>query len=175
MWDRKTILLETNGSNIIQVVHTVAPRWFGAEVSQRVGGSSDHYHFDGLGSTEKLTDGTGTVANSYIYDAYGNILSSSGSVSNSFQYVGLTGYWYEPALGVYSLRTRWYDSVVGRFLSKDPLGLDAGDTNLYRYVGNTPVNSIDPSGLDEDLLPGSFWPSWLGYVDFNAGFGVGEG
>jgi RHS repeat-associated protein len=42
---------------------------------------------------------------------------------------------------------RWYDPRIGRFLSADPSGFDGGDPNLYRYVGNSPLNGADPTGL----------------------------
>jgi RHS repeat-associated protein len=52
---------------------------------------------------------------------------------------------------------RWYDPAIGRFLSADPSGFDAGDPNLYRYVGNSPPNGTDPTGLrtykPTDYLP----------------------
>jgi len=40
-----------------------------------------------------------------------------------------------------------YDPYIGRWLQEDPIGFDAGDINLYRYVGNSPTNATDPSGL----------------------------
>jgi RHS repeat-associated protein len=48
--------------------------------------------------------------------------------------------------GLYYYRARYYDSSIGRFVSEDPIGFDGRDANLYRYVGNSPVNYIDPSG-----------------------------
>ena len=42
---------------------------------------------------------------------------------------------------------RWYDPEVGRWLSEDPIGFEAGDANLYRYVGNGVTLDTDPSGL----------------------------
>ena len=42
-----------------------------------------------------------------------------------------------------------YDPSVGRFLSEDPIGFAGGDANLYRYVGNSPTNFTDPSGLQQ--------------------------
>jgi uncharacterized protein RhaS with RHS repeats len=42
-----------------------------------------------------------------------------------------------------------FDPSVGRFLSEDPIEFDAGDSNLYRYVGNSPTNRTDPSGLQK--------------------------
>lgn len=42
---------------------------------------------------------------------------------------------------------RWYDPETGRFLTEDPAGFEGGDVNLYAYVGNNPVNLVDPLGL----------------------------
>jgi RHS repeat-associated protein len=50
---------------------------------------------------------------------------------------------------------RNYMPGVGRWLSRDPLGFEGGDTNLYRYVANNPVNDVDPSGLATDPAPGT--------------------
>jgi hypothetical protein len=47
---------------------------------------------------------------------------------------------------LYYYRARYYDATIGRFTSEDPLGLSAGDANLYRYVGNSPLNFTDPTG-----------------------------
>src|SRR5262249_46321335 len=44
-------------------------------------------------------------------------------------------------------RARYYDPTTQRWLSQDPLGFDAGDSNLYRYVNNAPTGATDPSGL----------------------------
>ncbi|MFG6102832.1 RHS repeat-associated core domain-containing protein [Leptothoe sp. EHU-05/26/07-4] len=52
----------------------------------------------------------------------------------------------DEAAGLMYYRARYYDSAVGTFVSKDPLGFDAGDANLYRYVFNSPTNFTDPSG-----------------------------
>lgn len=55
-----------------------------------------------------------------------------------------------------------YDATIGRFFSEDPIGLDAGDPNLYRYVGNDPVNGADPSGLGwrNSIIVGADWSGW---------------
>ena len=51
-------------------------------------------------------------------------------------------------------RARYYDAATGRWLSQDPIGFDAGDTNLHRYVGNQPTTLTDPSGAaNRHLLP----------------------
>jgi pimeloyl-ACP methyl ester carboxylesterase len=48
-----------------------------------------------------------------------------------------------------------YDPILGRWLEQDPIGLDAGDVNLYRFVGNNPIDEVDPSGLFGILFDGS--------------------
>ena len=49
--------------------------------------------------------------------------------------------------GLYYDHARYYDAVIGRFVSQDPKGFAAGDADLYRYVGNEPTVGMDPSGL----------------------------
>ena len=63
---------------------------------------------------------------------------------------------------------RWYDSTMGRWIGHDPIGFDAGDSNLYRYVNNQPTDRTDPSGLDDDPAASRTW--WRGFWQ-----GVGAG
>src|SRR5262249_28291125 len=82
LWDGQRILLETDGSNIVQVVYTLEPVVYGKLISQRRGGATSFYVFDGLASTTQLTGSTGTVTDSYLIDSFGNILQSSGTTLN---------------------------------------------------------------------------------------------
>ncbi len=69
----------------------------------------------------------------------------SGEISdNPFQYTGREN----DGTGLYYYRARYYDADVGRFVSEDPIRFAGGDVNFYAYVGNNPVNMIDPFGLD---------------------------
>jgi len=79
-----------------------------------------------------------------VYDTFGNMYTDSGSVAAD--YVSYTGREAERALGLYFYRSRFYDPLVGRFVTRDPIGFYGGDINLYRYVGNNPANFIDPFG-----------------------------
>ena len=67
---------------------------------------------------------------------------------------GYTGREQDAETGLDYYRARYYDSAVGRFISEDPIGFGAGDANLYRYVGNSPTNYTDPSGLEAEIR----WP-----------------
>jgi RHS repeat-associated protein len=102
---------------------------------------------DYLGSTRVLTDTSGNVVESVSYDSFGNGASA-------LSRYGYTGREWDADSNLYYYRNRWYDPQAGRFISEDPIGL-AGGINSYAYVGNNPVNLIDPFGLDGDD-PGFF-------------------
>ena len=85
-----------------------------------------------------------------------------------FRYTGREYDWETGEIGLYNYRARWYDPNIGRFLSTDPLGFSAGDTNLYRYAGNNPLSRKDPSGMDDFGYDGGYDP--YGYDD---GYGYG--
>ena len=155
VWDGQNILLETDGSNIIQVVYTLQPMLYGNLVSQRRSGTSSFYLFDGLGSTTQLANSTGSVTDSYLYDSWGNNLLTSGSTTNWFRYVGQLGYYYDTDLSGYHLRAQIYDPALGLFLTRDPAGMirNGAAINLYRYARNSPPRWSDPSGLVPILVP----------------------
>jgi len=102
--------------------------------------------YDGQLSTRQLTDHSGTVTDSYTYDAFGNLLAQDGDTENNFLY---TGEQYDPNLGSYYLRARYYDQGVGRFTTVDPWkGNQFEPVTLHRYLyaGANPVMNVDPSG-----------------------------
>jgi RHS repeat-associated protein len=82
------------------------------------------------------------LANTYVYDSFGNLTNSSGTVTNPYQYTGRD---YDPETGLRYYRAGYYDPASGRFISEDPIGFRAG-INMFEYVHNNPTNSIDPSG-----------------------------
>jgi RHS repeat-associated protein len=105
-------------------------------------GQAWYFHADGLGSIVGATDATGAVVQSRSYDAFGNL--ETGAHDPGYAY---TGREWDPETGLYYYRARYYDPKVGRFLGEDPIGFEGGDINLYAYVGNNPVNRVDPMGL----------------------------
>jgi RHS repeat-associated protein len=103
-----------------------------------------YYHQNEIGSVIAMTDSSGNVVQSYVYDAYGRIVQKTGSVGNSYTY---TGREWDAAAELYYFRARYYNPGVGRFINADPIGFAGGDVNLYDYVQNDPINTMDPSGL----------------------------
>ena len=110
--------------------------------------SSNAYWYltDHLGSTRAVINNSGTVQDSIVYDAYGNITYQTPSPSTTPLYT-YTGRELDVETGLQYNRARWYDPSTGRWISQDPMGFDAGDSNLYRYVANEPTLTIDASGL----------------------------
>jgi RHS repeat-associated protein len=94
------------------------------------------------GSVVDLVDEGGNVLNHFVYDSFGN---RTASTTAEFRF-GYTGRELDLETGLYYYRARYYDSQLGRFISEDPIGFSAGDTNLYRYVNNSPTNYTDPTG-----------------------------
>jgi RHS repeat-associated protein len=97
---------------------------------------------DQLGSTRGLLDAAGTTVATYNYDAYGNLKSSTGSVSNPFQYAGQ---YTDSESGFQYLRARYYDPSTEQFLAGDPIMAQTGQP--YTYAIDNPVNFMDPSGM----------------------------
>jgi len=106
---------------------------------------------DHLGSVHAVVDSTGAVVESYRYDAWGRVLGvydaqgvplTGSAIGNHFLWQGR---WYSWRTGLYYFRARWYDPVVGRWCSKDPIGISGG-LNQYVFCGGNPVNGRDPLG-----------------------------
>jgi RHS repeat-associated protein len=108
----------------------------------RSGGNS-YYEADGLGSITSLSSSAGALANTYTYDSFGNVTSSTGTLSNPFRY---TGREFDSETGLDFNRARYYDSTAGRFLSEDPIRFFGG-VDFYSYVSNSSTNFSDPLGL----------------------------
>jgi RHS repeat-associated protein len=115
-----------------------------------------YYIQDGNQNVTTITDERGAVLERYTYDVYGaatitdgagNVLTVSG-VGNRFLF---TGRELISQIGIYDYRNRVYSASLGRFLQTDPIRFSAGDVNLYRYVGNGPVNGRDPMGLCQGI------------------------
>jgi RHS repeat-associated protein len=104
------------------------------------------YGYDGFGNVRQLTNASGTVTDTYEYDAFGHTFTTSGSTPNNHLYRGEQ---YDSDLNLYYLRARYYNAATGRFLSRDSeagKSVDPKSLHRYLYAGGNPVNGIDPSG-----------------------------
>ncbi len=105
---------------------------------------------DHLGSVRDVIDNSGAVVDSLKYDSFGNIdVGTELDAAYRGRYTW-TGREFDVETQLQFNRARYYDSTTGRWISQDPLGFDAGDSNLYRYVNNRPTGVTDPSGLFGD-------------------------
>ena len=151
VWVGSEISEERDGSN------TVRKRYYPQGV--QVNTTNYYYTRDHLGSIRELTDSSGAVQARYDYDPYGRRTKVSGNVDADF---GFTGHYYHQPSGLNLALYRAYDADLGRWMSRDPIA-ELGGINLYGYVGNSPVDSIDPLGLiDLNLFaPGDRLATWI--------------
>ena len=136
--DMTEIAEEITGSNDISYV--------GPDLISRIDGTNRTiYHADGIGSTRAMSDSTQAVSVAMVYEAYGKLLIDyPTSGTPDFGYAAQFRY-YADTTGLHYLKARYYDSAVGRFISRDPIGYSGG-FNLYSYVNDNPTNVVDPSG-----------------------------
>ena len=99
---------------------------------------------DHLGSVRIVMNAaTGAVAQQLNYDEFGIVTQDT---NPQFQTFGYAGGLYDSSTGLLRFGARDYDAESGRWLQKDPIRFQGGDTNLYVYVGQDPINFVDPSG-----------------------------
>ncbi len=127
-------------------------------------GTNTHYlHSDGLGNVILVTDAAGSNIAEYEYTSFGEELARSGTFDSRFRFSTKER---DPETGFYDFGYRILAPNLGRWLSRDPLG-EAADPlhNLYRFVGNNPLNAVDPDGLREMSIGPA--PQSTGYPFYN--------
>src|SRR5262249_2511727 len=120
-------------------------------VSQVTPGGSNYYQFDALGSTAGLTNQAGGLVASYSYLPFGGLLSSTGSLTNPFTFVGQSRVMTH-GRGLYHMRARSYDPSTGSFFSEDPIAIQP----TFAYAANNPISYSDPTGLSSVGQPGVY-------------------
>ncbi len=148
IYDLNRLLQETDdaGDPLHEYSSTLA-EW-GDLISEYDGTDTLYHQYDALGSTDALLDDSETATASYAHRAFGLEAAHSGTAESSFTFVGAQNYYRDPELELYFAGARYYDPAAGRWVSADPIGFAAGDENLFRYVGNNPVNKVDASGME---------------------------
>lgn len=142
VWDGLRIV-EERGAN----GQAIRRRYFtgGMQYAATAGGSLQARLFatDHLGSVRHVTNGSGTWLGSVDYDPWGRRTITTGSSDETA--LGFTGHPWHEASGLALAPYRAYDPVMGRWISRDPIGERDG-SNLYQYVQNSPINLVDPDG-----------------------------
>ena len=117
-------------------------------ISMERGGSTYIYLYDGHGTVRGLINADGEFADTYNYDAFGNMLDRTGNTENSYLYCGEQ---QDDTTGLYYLRARYMNPATGTFTSMDTYqGTldDPGTLHKYLYANSNPVTYVDPSGND---------------------------
>ena len=130
--------------------------------------SIQYYHRDQIGTTRVMTcdtnlnnctaggNGEPPITRRRVYTAFGEQVSTSGSVDSRYRYAGAHGYQSHDDFPFLHVGARWYDPETGRFLQRDPIGIEGG-LNTYEYVGGSPTHSVDPDGLDALDVRSGLW------------------
>lgn len=119
--------------------------------------SSVYLHNDHLGTLRYLSDSSGNPTSPTVFSAFGEQI---GGATAEFGYAGAWGYRTAAYIaGPLHVGHRYYDPGSGRFLQRDPIGIEGG-INSYAYAEGNPADSADPSGLSVGLLPGPPKKRW---------------
>ncbi len=134
----------------------------GAEIiSQERNGAISYYLTDGHGSVRQLADSTGAVTDTYVYDAWGNLISSTGTTENSYLYCGEQ---LDSTTGLYYLRARYMNPATGTFITQDTYPgtiFDPTSLHKYLYANADPVMNVDPSGYSAENDLDFYKQAWI--------------
>jgi RHS repeat-associated protein len=125
---------------------------------ESAGGTVAWYLPDRLGTIRDLINNLGSIIDHVDYSAFGTVLDES-SPSNGDRMMGFAGMERDTVTGLNLAVNRVQNPGTGRWTSPDPLGFAGGDAELYRYVGNSPVEQLDPIGTDPHYDGGNI-TSW---------------
>ncbi len=134
--------------NITTGVVTTSYYLGGQLIAQNAGGTLKYIHQDSLGSSSVMSTSTGTLDSSISFYPFG--ATRTGSVSTAKEFTGQR----LDQTGLYYYNARYYDPLIGRFISPDtaaPDLINPQSFNKYTYCFNNPLKYTDPTGL---------WPNW---------------
>lgn len=146
-YDGANAIAEYDASNALQRRYVFGPGIDEPIVQYEGSGTAGRLFLEGdeRGSIVSLSDGAGNLVVGNRYDEYGKPQSTN---SGRFQY---TGQMWVPEIGAYYYKTRVYLPHLGIFVQTDPVEY-ADSANVYVYVGDDPVNFVDPLGLGPEIV-----------------------
>lgn len=150
IYSGQDLIEERDGNNNVTAKYIYAG---GIDNPVKVVRGANVYYFqkDAVGNVMALTNESGNIVESYLYDAFGKpkIRNENGELidrpSTPFLFAGRE---YDFETGLYHYRSRVYSPVLGRFYQMDPIGFGGGDFNLYKYAKNNPLSYTDPNGTN---------------------------
>ncbi len=135
-------------------------------VAMTAGGVKYYLAYDQTGTLKAVADASGTVLLKREYDSFGNILNEESSLPFQVPF-GFAGGLHDRDTGLVRFGYRDYDPETGRWTAKDPIGFSGGDTDLYGYCLNDPVNLSDSGGkIPVPVIAGVIAGTIVGAVDF---------
>jgi RHS repeat-associated protein len=159
VYDGANPYMDFNGSGTLTQRYLYNPNSLSQFYGQVNGsGSAQWFLTDNINSIRQIISASGTVLDAITYDPYGNILNQTNS-TNAPRLM-FAGGAVDSITGNVQFDARPYNTGDGRFLTQDWEGFAAGDSNLFRYVFNDPLEFIDPTGLG---VPrgGKLWRAWI--------------
>ncbi|HOU10953.1 MAG TPA: RHS repeat-associated core domain-containing protein [Clostridiales bacterium] len=145
IWADGKLVSQTDGTDVLYFLYDGN----GSPIGFTLNDSATYLYIKNLqGDITGIADENGAVIVSYTYDAWGKLLSTTGSAANT---IGLLnplryrGYYYDTETQMYYLQSRYYHPVLGRFINADGIEQVNG-LNLNTYCGNNPVDYIDQTG-----------------------------
>ena len=146
------LMAQVQGSGASQVKQLYSYDANGQLISVNYNGTEYYYLRNGQTDIVGLMDGSGNRVVEYTYDAWGKLISTTGTLAtslgadNPFRY---RGYYYDTETGLYYLMTRYYDPEVCRFISADvylSTGQGVLGNNRFAYCNNNPMLLSDSNG-----------------------------
>ena len=108
---------------------------------------TDYYHGDLIGTTRLMSDPSGGSIEPAVYTAFGDRITGPTTTDASrYGYVGAWGYQQHADFPYMHVGARYYDPSSGRFLQRDPIGIE-GNINVYEYADGLPTSDVDPEGM----------------------------
>ena len=153
-WQGSTLIAEAFSDTVLEFFYDESGQPYALLVQNTSNNTTTetwYYYVTNLqGDVVALLDSTGNTVAEYSYNAWGELLTATGTMADTNP-IRYRGYYYDSESGFYYLQSRYYDPEICRFINADGLastGQGILGCNMFAYCGNEPVNGADPSGKD---------------------------